>query len=87
MNNESRVLIIKVAMNTEGKQILEKLDTLIKVTVVSLIQGKLLKEQVKLLSLANLKPKEIADILGKKPNHISVILNELKKERGQDKNE
>lgn len=64
-----------------NEEIIKKLDTLIKVNVVNAIQGKTLKEQVRLLSLANLAPKDIADILRKSPNHISVVLNDLRKER------
>lgn len=64
-----------------NEEILKKLDTLIKVSVVNAVQGKSLKEQVRLLSLANLAPKDIAEILRKSPNHISVVLNDLKKEK------
>lgn len=64
-----------------NEEILEKLDTLIKVAAIGAIQGKTLKEQVAIMSMANLGPKEISEILRKSPNHISVILNTLKKER------
>lgn len=63
-----------------SEEILKKLDTLIKISVVNAIQGKSLKEQVRLLSLVSLAPKDIAEILRKSPNHISVILNDLRKE-------
>ncbi len=64
-----------------NEEILEKLDTLIRVSAMGAIQGKTLKEQVTIMSMANLGPKDIGEILGKSPNHISVILNALKKER------
>ncbi len=64
-----------------NEEIIKKLDTLIRVSVVNAIQGKTLREQVRLLSLANLAPKDIAEILRKSPNHISVVLNDLKKEK------
>jgi len=67
-------------MNT-NKEILEKLDILIKVTVMGVIHGKTLKDQVAIMSMASLGRKDIAKILGKKPNHIGVVLNDLKKER------
>jgi len=63
------------------EDILKKLDILIRVSAISSTQGKTLKEQVNILSQAGLKPGEIAKILGKTPNHISVVLNDLKKEK------
>jgi hypothetical protein len=59
--------------------IVSKFDTIIKLQAISLTQGKPLKEQVILLSSLNFPPKQIADILGKTPNHISVILSDLRK--------
>ena len=67
-------------MNYDEK-VLKKLDILIQVSAVSAIQGKSLKEQVNILFLAGLRPKDIAKFLRKKPNHISVILNDLRKEK------
>jgi len=68
-------------MSDNNKELLKKIDILIRVSAISAIQGKNLKEQVRSLSLAGLGPSEIAEILSKRPNHISVILNDLKKER------
>jgi len=65
-----------------NEEILKKLDILIRVSAVSAIQGKTLKEQVAIMSMASLGPKDIAEILGKRSNHISVVLNNLKKEKG-----
>jgi DNA-directed RNA polymerase specialized sigma24 family protein len=56
-----------------------KLDMIIKLQAVSAAQGKSLREQVAMLSSLNLSPKQIADILGKTPNHISVILYEIRR--------
>ena len=42
---------------------------------MSALQGKTLKEQVSVLASLELTPKQIADILGKTPNHISVTLH------------
>lgn len=69
-----------------NEEIIKKLDILIKVNVVNAIQGRSLKEQVRLLSLASLAPKDIAEILRKSPNHISVVLNDLKKEKKHGNN-
>jgi hypothetical protein len=59
--------------------IVSKLDALIKLQAIAAVQGKPLKEQVAALASLNFQPKQIADILGKTPNHISVILFELRK--------
>jgi DNA-binding CsgD family transcriptional regulator len=59
--------------------IVSKIDAIIKLQAIALTQGKTLKEQVSLLSSINFQPKQIADILGKTPNHISVILSDLRK--------
>ena len=63
----------------ENEEILTKLDVLVKLTAAQVVNGKSFQEQVRLLNSVGLKPKEIADILGKSPNHISVALNYLKK--------
>lgn len=76
-----RTNILERLRMTNNEEILKKLDTLIRVSVVNTIQGKSLKEQVRILSLASLGPKDIAGILRKSPNHISVILNDLRKEK------
>ena len=59
--------------------IVSKLDAIIKLQAIATVQGKTLREQVVTLSSLNFQPKQIADILGKTPNHISVILSELRK--------
>ena len=45
------------------------------------VEGKELKNQVSILSSFGFQPKKIADMLGKTPNHIRVILHGLRKER------
>jgi DNA-binding transcriptional ArsR family regulator len=65
-------------MRTE-KEILDKLSLLVKLSAANVVDGKDFQEQVRLLSSVGLKPKEISDILGKSPNHVSVTLNYLKK--------
>jgi len=59
--------------------ITSKLNAIVKLQAISAMQGKGLKEQVAALSSLDLQPKQIADILGKTPNHVSVILFELRK--------
>lgn len=73
-------------MKSLESEILEKLDMLIKITAVGALRGREFREQVKLLNDMGFKPKHIASILGKSPNHISVILFGLKKEVKDEKN-
>ena len=58
--------------------IISKLDIIIKLQAITAVEGRNLKEQVATLASLNLQPKQIGDILGKTPNHISVILSELR---------
>ncbi len=60
-----------------------KLDSILKLLAFSTVQGKSLKEQVSLLSSIGFQPKEIADLLGKTPNHIGVVLHEVRKSKKQ----
>ncbi len=66
-------------MENELKEISKKLDLLVKLMAVSVAGQRTVREQIRLFSSAGLKPKEIADILGKSPNHISVELTILKR--------
>ena len=63
------------------KLLSDKIDTIIKLLALNAVQGKELKFQVSTLSSFGFQPKQIADVLGKTPNHISVILHELRKEK------
>lgn len=62
-------------------EIVKKLNILIKLTAISALRDKNLKEQVKILSNIGLKPREMAELLGKSPNHIRVALFELRKKK------
>lgn len=61
------------------EKILSKLDTLVKLNAATLIEGKTLMEQVKLLAQTGMQRKDIATITGKTPNNIGVMLNYIKK--------
>jgi hypothetical protein len=74
----------KKLSRNEFNQILEKLDVVIKLLAMNVVQGRTLKEQVKLLSETGLQPKQIASILGKKPGHIRVILYNVRKEQAKE---
>lgn len=74
----------KKLSKNEFYQISEKLDIIIKLLAINIVQGRPLKEQVRLLSETGLQPKQIASILGKKPGHIRVILHNLRKEQAKE---
>lgn len=63
----------------DEKKLFEKLDVIIKLLAANVIEGKNLKEQVKLLSEVGLQPAEIAEITGKTANLIRVTKTGLKK--------
>jgi len=64
-----------------------KMDTIIKLLALNTVKGKELKEQIWLLSSSGFQPKDIADILGKTPNYIRVILHGLRKEKKEQEAE
>jgi len=68
-------------------QLSNKMDTIIKLLAVNLIEGKAFKDQVSLLSDFGFQPKQIADIVGKSPNNVRVTLHGIRKERGQQEAE
>jgi precorrin-6B methylase 1 len=63
-----------------------KLDTLIRLSALNIIKDlKTQKEQIAVLSDADFKPKEIADILRTTSNTVRVTLTEIRKERASEK--
>lgn len=68
-----------------GKEILDQLKILTKLSALSVIEGKkTLSEQVKALDYVGFKPKEMAGLLGRTPNSIRVALFETRR-RSQKK--
>lgn len=65
-------------MNTD-EEILKKLGILVKLTAAQITDGKDFKQQVRLLSAVGLSPKDIAEVLGKTANNVSVMINYIKK--------
>lgn len=63
------------------KEIVSKLDLLIRLTATSVLGDRNLKEQVGFLSNRGFQPKEIAWLLGKTPNLIRVTLHAWRKEK------
>jgi DNA-directed RNA polymerase specialized sigma24 family protein len=54
---------------------------------LQLVRGLPLREQVAILDFAGFEPKEIAAIVQKTRNHVSVILYEIRKKRGKELND
>ena len=65
------------------KQLSNKMDTVIRLLALKTVEGKELKIQVSMLSSCGFQPKQIADVLGKTPNNIRVVLHRLREERGE----
>ena len=57
----------------------DKLDRLIQLTALSVIDGKDQQEKMSILSQAGFQPKEIAHIIGTTPNAVSVYLSKSRK--------
>jgi hypothetical protein len=62
-------------------EISEKLDTLIRLSAISVVKGLRLKQQIEILSDAGFGAAQIADIVGEKANTVKVALYRLRKER------
>ena len=58
-----------------------KLDSIIKLMVFSMTEGKSQAEQIRLLSAAGFQPKEIARTIGTTPYTVRVALSNLRKQR------
>jgi len=65
------------------KQLSTKLDMIIKLLAINVIEGKDIKNQVSILSSSGYQSKQIGEIIGKTPNHIRVILHGIRKERSK----
>lgn len=61
------------------EELVNKLDTLIKLTATSVFQGKPMTESIAFLLDLGLKPKEIATVLRTKPNIVRAIKSQLAK--------
>jgi DNA-binding CsgD family transcriptional regulator len=59
----------------------KKIDLLTRLFAIHLVNGKSQREQIRLLSIAGMGPKEIADLLGTTPNTVNVTLSTLRKNR------
>jgi DNA-directed RNA polymerase specialized sigma24 family protein len=59
----------------------DTMDVLVRLMAISLVTGKRQKDQVRLLSLAGMGPKEIAELIGTTPNTVNVALSQIRKEK------
>ena len=64
----------------DSSVISNKLDTLIRLIALLIIDGKPQNDQIRLLAQGGLYPKEIAEILGTTSNTVSVTLSQQKKD-------
>jgi len=67
------------------REILEKLDLIVRLLSLNIVKSEELRAQVKKLSELGFEPREIAGFLGKTPNHIRVLLSELRKNKREVK--
>lgn len=66
--------------NEESYDFSKKIDTFNRLLAISLVNGKRQRDQIRLLSVAGMGPKEIADLIGTTPNTVNVALTALRKE-------
>lgn len=67
------------------EQIMNRLDTLIKITAINAFQGKSVVDVVKILSDLGFQNKDIAMILGTKATYVANIRYSVRKSREQKK--
>jgi DNA-directed RNA polymerase specialized sigma24 family protein len=67
--------------DADTKELLAKLDAVIRLLVFGMAEGKDQTEQIRLLSLAGFQPKKIAEMLGTTANNVRVRLSSLRKKR------
>ncbi|MHC3130071.1 MAG: hypothetical protein IBV52_08375 [Candidatus Bathyarchaeota archaeon] len=61
------------------KELVSKIDVLIKLTAANVFKDKSLNEGIPILSELGLKPKAIATILGTTPSYVYNVISEAKK--------
>ena len=66
-------------MTEDMDALIEKVDTLIKLVSIGLVEGKTQREQILLLSKAGLRGPEIAEFIGTSLNTVRVELSVMRK--------
>ena len=64
---------------SEGGGLEKKIELLTRLVAIGLVNGKNQQEQIRLLSIAGMKPAEIADLIGTTGNTVNVALSALRK--------
>jgi hypothetical protein len=67
--------------NEQFQQLMSKLDTLIKISVITAFQGKSRAEVISILADLGFGNKEIAGVLGTTPAYVANVRHETKKQR------
>jgi len=65
------------------KEILQKLDIIIKLLAISQVQGKEVREQILFLHNVGISNKNIAMILNKTQNTVNATLSQVRKKRNE----
>ena len=68
-----------------ASELIRKLDMLIALTAIAVLDKKAQKEQIRLLGRAGLSPKDIAALVGTTRNTVSVTLSNLRKGHSRPK--
>lgn len=66
-------------------ELLKKIDRVTILLALDVIRGREPEEQVAMLSAAGFQPAEIAPLIQKTPNAVSIILHKLKRKSEKDK--
>ena len=65
------------------KEILQKLDIIIKLLAISQLQGKEVREQILFLHIVGISNKDIAIILNKTQNTVNATLSQVRKKKNE----
>ena len=67
--------------SSHEKQVIEKLDIIIKCLAIGLIKGKEVKDQILFLYNLGISNKDIAEILGKTQNTVNATLSQYRRQK------
>lgn len=73
--------------NEQFEKLIGKIDVLIKLTALSILKDKSIKDKVKILYGLGLKPIEIARVIDRSKNQVYVTLYEIRKEEEKPEKE
>ena len=63
---------------------IDKIDMLVRLWAIALVNGKRQKDQIRLLSIAGMGPAEIAELIGTTPNTVNAALSSLRRAKGMN---